>query len=139
VHCLQVIYQSQKLVHPIISANNGELVKMEADSLLVHFPSTSDALRCAIGILESARNYNEGRCETEWILPCCGIDFGGILVVGSSDIFGQAVNGASKLGEDIATQWEILLSKTALEMIDPEAIDYLEDETKEFVRLVSWM
>jgi adenylate cyclase len=147
IHFLQVIYQSQKIVHPVIAGNNGSLVKMEADSLLVHFPTIASAVQCALGILDVARAYNQNRNETEWIVPCCGIDFGQILVVGDSDIFGQAVNGASYLGEDVATQWEILISCSAIaanknskDTTQPDFLfDYLADEAEDFARLVGWL
>jgi class 3 adenylate cyclase len=51
----------------------------------------------------------------------CGIDYGKILIVGSDDCFGDAVNRASKMGEDIAEAGEILVTKEAMDMIPPQA------------------
>ena len=51
----------------------------------------------------------------------CGIDYGKILIVGKDDCFGDAVNRASKLGEDIAERGEILVTKEAMDMIPAEA------------------
>jgi class 3 adenylate cyclase len=89
--------------------------------------------------MDVARLYNQNRTRCEWIVPCCGIDFGKVLVVGDSDIFGQAVNRASYLGEDVATQWEVLLSKPALASCPENSFDWLEDESKQFVRLIGWL
>lgn len=51
----------------------------------------------------------------------CGIDYGKILIVGDDDCFGDAVNRASKMGEDIAQAGEILITKDAMNMIPAEA------------------
>src|SRR5258706_13165189 len=51
----------------------------------------------------------------------CGIDYGKILVVGSEDCFGDAVNRASKLGEDVAEAGDILVTKEAMQLVPQEA------------------
>ena len=48
------------------------------------------------------------------IRVACGIDFGSILVVPGVDFFGNAVNRASKLGEDLAAAGEILITREAM-------------------------
>ena len=51
----------------------------------------------------------------------CGIDYGKILVVGHKDCFGDPVNRASKMGEDLANSGEILITKEAMQMIPAQA------------------
>src|SRR5690606_22831398 len=51
----------------------------------------------------------------------CGIDYGKILVIQGEDCFGDAVNRASKLGEDVASAREVLITKDAMDMIPAEA------------------
>ena len=43
-----------------------------------------------------------------------GIDHGELLLVGDSDFFGDPVNTASKLGEDLAVTGETLITERAL-------------------------
>ena len=50
----------------------------------------------------------------------CGIDYGKILIVGNEDCFGDAVNRACKLGEDIAAAGEILVTQDAIKTITSE-------------------
>ena len=50
-----------------------------------------------------------------------GIDYGKILIVNNRDIFGDAVNRACKLGEDIAAAGEVLATKEAMDLIPKEA------------------
>ena len=51
-----------------------------------------------------------------------GIGYGRILNIADHDLFGDEVNLASKLGEDIAGMGEILLTSAARAEIDDEAI-----------------
>ena len=44
---------------------------------------------------------------------CIGVGFGRLLVVGDEDVFGEEVNLASKLGEDVAGPGEVLLTESA--------------------------
>jgi class 3 adenylate cyclase len=44
-----------------------------------------------------------------------GVDYGKLLLVGTNDYFGDPVNTASKLGEDLAGQGETLVTNRALE------------------------
>ena len=50
----------------------------------------------------------------------CGIDQGKILIVGNEDCFGDAVDRACKLGEDIAAAGEILVTQDAIKTITSE-------------------
>jgi class 3 adenylate cyclase len=51
----------------------------------------------------------------------CGIDYGKLLIIGYEDCFGDPVNRASKMGEDVAAAGEILITKEALQMIPASA------------------
>lgn len=50
-----------------------------------------------------------------------GIDYGGVLLTGGPDYFGEVVNSACKLGEDVAEPGEILVTERAFRQIPPEA------------------
>ena len=50
----------------------------------------------------------------------CGLDHGRIILLEGEDFFGNAVNIASKLGEDIASAGEILVADTAMEALPEE-------------------
>ena len=113
IHFLQTIYESHRLLVPIIECENGVLLKTEGDSLIVMFRNVNDALRCALAMQACTREYNLTRIDTEKVLLCVGIGFGDVLRVGDADIFGAEVNAACKLGEDIATAGEILMTGAA--------------------------
>jgi len=50
-----------------------------------------------------------------------GIDYGDLLLIGDEDYFGDPVNTASKLGEDLAGKGETLVTRRALERCDQGA------------------
>ena len=113
VHFLQTIYESHRLLVPLIEKDNGILLKTEGDSLIVMFRHVNDALRCALAMQLCTREYNKTRIDAEKVLLCVGIGYGEMLRIGDADIFGSEVNAACKLGEDTAKSNEILLTGAA--------------------------
>ena len=111
VHFLQTIYESQRLLIPCIDNFDGILLKVEADSLLVIFRRPEKAVDCAISMQRLLKKHNESTPEVEDILLCVGIGHGQMLRIGDHDVFGAEVNAASKLGEDIAKPWQILVTE----------------------------
>lgn len=110
IHFLQIIHESQRILVPCIERFDGILVKSEGDSLMVIFRSAQKALECSLAMQRSVRDYNRERPETDRILLCIGLGFGRLLRIGDHDVFGAEVNAASKLGEDTAGSWEILVT-----------------------------
>lgn len=112
IHFLQTIYESERLLIPIIEGRGGIVLESEGDSLLVIFRSVQEAIRAAIEMRAAARSYNEERTAEEQILLCAGLGFGRILRIGDADVFGAEVNAASKLGEDFAQAYDILVTES---------------------------
>jgi class 3 adenylate cyclase len=110
IHFLQIIHESQRIFEPCIDANDGVLVKVEGDSMLVLFRRPAKAVECAIAMQRAAKEYNRDKIDAEKILLCVGIGYGNILTIGDQDVFGAEVNAASKLGEDTAKAWDILVT-----------------------------
>lgn len=111
IHFLQMIYQSIEMFVPLIEAEDGILLKAEADSLLVTFRHPDQAMACAIAMQNAARRHNKQVAPEEHILLCLGLGYGDVLLVGDEDVFGAEVNAASKLGEDVARSYEILATE----------------------------
>ena len=110
VHFLQVIYESQRLFIPCVDRHDGILLKIEGDSMLIIFRTVANALQCAVDMQRAAKTYNVSKPQEEQILQCIGLGYGPMLRIGDQDVFGREVNAASKLGEDIAKAWEILVT-----------------------------
>lgn len=110
IHFLQMIYESHRLLIPVIDNHDGILLKEEGDSLMVIFRNVQKALRASIAMQRVLKEYNKDKSDVEKILLCVGLGYGDVLKIGDSDVFGPEVNAASKLGEDIAEPWEILVT-----------------------------
>lgn len=111
IHFLQTIYESERLLIPVIEDNDGILLKVEGDSFLVIFRNVKKALQCCISMQRTLKEYNENKPDEEKVLLCVGLGFGPMLRIGDTDVFGAEVNAASKLGEDTAEAWEVLVTK----------------------------
>ncbi len=110
IHFLQTIFESERLVIPVIEDHDGILLKAEGDSLLVIFRNVDKAIHCSLKIHEVLIDYNKDKSPEEQVIICIGLGYGKVLRIGDQDVFGSEVNAASKLGEDTAEAWEILVT-----------------------------
>lgn len=122
IHFLQTIYESKKISFPIIQKYNGNVLKVEGDSFMVIFDNPENALEASININRELKEYNKNRPDEEKILICIGLGYGKVLKISDHDIYGAEVNAASKLGEDTAKAWEILLTEKFKEKLEENGI-----------------
>ena len=87
IHFLQTIYESERLLIPIIEDHDGILLKAEGDSLLVIFRNVSKAMSGAIAMQRALLIYNKDKAEEEKVLLCVGIGYGKVLRIGDIDVF----------------------------------------------------
>lgn len=107
---IQLIRRMRLLTAPLVAAAGGDVVKYEADNMMAVFPDVPQAVGAAIAIdREFAR---DGR-----ITAGIGIGFGDFLRIPDHDCFGDPVNIAYKLGEDVARVGEILITAAARERL----------------------
>ena len=131
IHFLQTIFESERLLIPVIEDYDGILLKAEGDSLLVIFRNAVKGISCTLKMQEVLIEYNRDKVPEEQILLCVGLGYGKMLRIGDQDVFGAEVNAASKLGEDTAEAWEILVTENVKNAAgDIAGIDFLKlDET----------
>jgi len=130
IHFLQTIFESERLLIPVIEDYDGILLKAEGDSLLVIFRNVDKAIHCSLNMHDVLIDYNKDKAPEEQILICIGLGYGKVLRIGDQDVFGAEVNAASKLGEDTAEAWEILVTnnvKNKAEVIPGIQFEELED------------
>ena len=121
VHYLSMVRRMQVTVQPIIVRHGGTLVKFEADNCFAVFPEPLDAIRAAIEMNGALDVVNRETPEALDIFIACGIDYGRVLMVGDFDFFGDAVNRASKLGEDLASAGDIFVAAEAMKRVPQSA------------------
>ena len=117
IHFLQIIYEQQRMLLPIVERHDGILIKMEADSFLILFKKCTQALDCAIEMQRTCQHASARRAPEEQIVLCVGLGYGKLLKIGDDDVFGHEVNLASKLGEDTAKGNEILVTRAFHELV----------------------
>jgi adenylate cyclase len=110
IHFLQTIHESERLLLPIIEDHDGILLKIEGDSFLVIFRNPRKALLCSAAMQGALEAYDRDLADEDKVLLCVGLGYGRLLRIGDADVFGAEVNAASKLGEDRAKAWEILVT-----------------------------
>lgn len=114
---LALIARMHRLCLPLIEQHRGRLVKAEADNLLAVFANPSAALDAALAMHACTVADGRSREQDDQVRLCMGIGYGPILDIGE-DIFGDEVNLASKLGEDLADPGEILLTARAADPLE---------------------
>jgi adenylate cyclase len=121
VHYLSMVRRMQMTTEPIVKSYGGFMIKYEADNCFAVFPDPLAAVNAAIAMQHAFRAENLLTSEDLDIHISCGIDYGKILIVGQEDCFGDPVNRASKMGEDLAVAGEILVTREAMQMISENA------------------
>src|SRR5512142_2693283 len=121
VHYLSMVRRMQLTTKPIVKAYGGSMIKYEAYNCFAVFPDPLAAVNAAIAMQHAFDAANLLTTDDLDIHIACGIDYGKVLIVGHEDCFGDPVNRASKMGEDLAAAGEILITKEAMEMISSDA------------------
>jgi len=114
-HFLKLIHRARQIIAPIISANGGKLLKCDADNCYAFFDTPDEAIKASFEVNAALFKSNEAFGLEEQIYLSVGIDYGRVLLIDDMDFYGDPVNTASKLGEDLAVRAETLVTKRALE------------------------
>ncbi|MBS2025265.1 MAG: adenylate/guanylate cyclase domain-containing protein [Deltaproteobacteria bacterium] len=110
---LAVFERARRIGEAAFTLHGGRYLKHEADNLIALFDTPGAAAACARTMLWEAKKHNAGVSDVAGhVRFCIGISYGHIMEL-SDDAFGDAVNVAFKLGEDVAKADEILVSEDA--------------------------
>jgi adenylate cyclase len=119
---LGLIRRMQALTGPIVERHGGAVVKYTADNMIATFARVGEAAAAAI---EINRAISQGG---ERFSVSMGVDFGRFLLIDDSDCYGDPVNVACKLGEDVADSGEVLLTAAARAELDAAFPHSLRDQ-----------
>ncbi|NJO09594.1 MAG: adenylate/guanylate cyclase domain-containing protein [Leptolyngbyaceae cyanobacterium SL_1_1] len=114
ISALAEIRRLQAIAVPVVEAAGGSVFKLEADNVYAHFPNAEAAVAAAQALIE--------RLNAENLHASIGLGYGEMLVVADTDVFGEELNLASKLGEDLAGRDEILITEAAFCSLPPPAL-----------------
>ena len=114
------INQMQRLAVPVIEDHGGILVRAEHDNLTCLFDSVEEAIGASREISRRLESANVILPSDKELYAAVGIGYGSILNVENHAIYGNEVNLASKLGEDIGNLGDVLLTVSAFEHLDQQ-------------------
>jgi len=120
---LLMINQMKRLALPCVEAAGGVLIKAEHDNLTCLFDDVETALTASSEITARLQSANVVLPKERELYVSIGIGHGEILNVENADVYGDQVNLASKLGEDIAEKGDVLLTAPAQEQVKDAGLD----------------
>jgi adenylate cyclase len=135
IYYLALVRRMQNIVEPIVIKNGGNVVKFEADNCFARFNCTDDSLNAIGCILESVKRENLRTPNDLDITLSIGMDFGKYLLLKQNDYWGDTVNRASKLGEDIAGSGVVLLTDSAWDKVSNKDAYSVEMHTTEISKV----
>src|SRR5918998_1844918 len=111
------INQMQRLVTPVVEDGGGIVVRAEHDNLTCLFDDVGQAIEASREITGRLQSANVILPSDKELYASVGIGHGNILNTGNEAIYGNEVNLASKLGEDIGNLGDALLTADAYEQV----------------------
>ena len=127
VSFLLMIHEMRLVACPCVQEEGGVLVKAEADNLFCLFASVADAVRASQKITRHLRTANRLLPEEHRLYVSIGIGYGRILNIENRDLFGNEMNLACKLGEDVGQMNDILLTAAARAQLQGTDVECREE------------
>ena len=93
---LELLKDFENICSPIISDNEGKIIKKVGDELFCEFSSAKEAVDCSLKIQKAIQPYNDSRPKDFKLQVRIGIHVGDI-VLRDGDVFGDGVNVASRI------------------------------------------
>jgi class 3 adenylate cyclase len=117
LHFLMIFERFTDEAEKVVSRSGGDMVKVEADSLLLRYDDVAAACAGVEDMEGLLRRMNRALPANERLSFSYGIGYGDVLDL-DLDMFGLEVNLASKIGEDLARPGEALLTPAAAANLD---------------------
>ncbi len=114
VHFLAQLMRLRQLCEPELQRHHCKLLNFEADNAFAAFPRAQDAIAAALGIQRAVHDADLRLTASERYRVSLGIGYGPLLYSETLEgYFGDEMNCASKLGEDIANGDQVLVTEAA--------------------------
>ena len=112
---LELLKDFENICSPIISDNEGKIIKKVGDELFCEFSSAKQAVDSALAIQKAIQPYNDSRPKDFKLQVRIGIHLGDI-VLRDGDVFGDGVNVASRI-QPFANPGGICISNAVKEAV----------------------
>ncbi len=120
---LLMIHQMRQLALPCVEENGGILIRADHDNLTCLFDEVEQAIEASRAITERLESANVILPSTRDLYVSVGIGYGPIVNVDNKVIYGDEVNLASKLGEDIAELGQVFLTEAAHDRLKGKGVE----------------
>lgn len=112
------ILDVQKVCVPVLREHGASLIRAFADDLVALFERPDLALDAAFEIHRRMALFNSCAPAADNPVRCCiGIGYGAVYAIGPNLAMGDEMNRASRLGEDIASGEETLVTESVHEAL----------------------
>lgn len=111
---MTLLQRHDALLHPLVAANRGRIVKTIGDAIMAVFDDSLDGVRCGVA-MQAALTTERQRRTDEPIHVRIGVHAGKVFQKGD-DVFGDTVNTAARINHEARSD-EVLLSKSLYEKI----------------------
>ena len=112
----RVLKDRLEIVQAIVHKNQGRVIRLQGDGLLISFKKVRNAIYCATEIQTASHEHNFKLPLINRMLFRIGISFGSVICEGDEP-FGQAVNTAKRL-EELADPGGIYISSEAYDVLE---------------------
>ncbi|GEM_PF-1170852 len=119
VETMSILQESDQIIAPVIKRHEGIVIKKIGDAYMARFDSADSALMTGIQVQQAIHANNLKRKEAgqiTWNIRI-GINTGRVIVK-DGDVFGDAVNIASRV-ESNARSGEVYCTRETMEKVDP--------------------
>lgn len=129
VHYLVCLLKLNDLIKPIFEKHGCCSYRCEEDNIYAEFKTPDQALAASLEANQAVKSAMLMLNDNEPFQICIGIGYGDVLCTQNNGVFGDEMNLASKLGEDIAGGEEILLTEAAYASIDHKSKNEFKRKT----------
>jgi len=109
LHFLAVMTAVYDRVQPIVRKHGGDVISHGADNLLAVFDKPARGVDASIAIQRALAKFNANKTDRDQFQLCVGFHHGSFLRLKDA-VFGDKINIAAKIGEDLAAADEILVT-----------------------------
>jgi class 3 adenylate cyclase len=103
IQFLAVMTHCYDRIIPRLEARGGITLSRNADNIFALFEKPDDAVRAAIDMQQWLQKRNIGKPDQEQYSVCIGINSGTVVRL-ADNVYGDMVNVAAKIGEDLAAK-----------------------------------
>ncbi|MBW1710502.1 MAG: hypothetical protein JRG97_12575 [Deltaproteobacteria bacterium] len=112
------ILNVQRVCCPVFRQFKTRHIHAFADNITVIFDDPDETLAAAFEVHRRIKIFNRSDMSGEDSASCCiGIGYGDVYAIGIDQAMGDEMNRAAKLGEDIARDFETLLTERAYDAL----------------------